>query len=98
VTSLPLRRRELPPREAETLQNTRGKQKRHGKKPASGRTATKTKSRYRPPAADEIEIARLSRELNDARDQQAAMAEVLHAISRSKFEFVRRCSRAWPKR
>jgi class 3 adenylate cyclase/putative methionine-R-sulfoxide reductase with GAF domain len=39
-----------------------------------------------PVAADEAEIARLSRELTDAREQQMAMSEVLHAISRSKFD------------
>jgi GAF domain-containing protein len=51
------------------------------------RAAPKVKARSRPPAAaDETAIARLSRELNDARDQFAAMSEVLHAISRSKFE------------
>jgi two-component system NtrC family sensor kinase len=50
------------------------------------RAAPKVKARSRPPAAaDETAIARLSRELNDARDQLAAMSEVLHAISRSKF-------------
>ena len=37
-----------------------------------------------------------SRELNDARDQLVAMSEVLHAISRSKFELPP-CWRAWPK-
>ena len=58
------------------------------KKPApKRRAAPKVKARSRPPAAaDETPIARLSRELNDARDQLAAMSEVLHAISRSKFE------------
>ena len=51
------------------------------------RAAPKVEARSRPPAAaDETAIARLSRELNDARDQFAAMSEVLHAISRSKFE------------
>ena len=57
------------------------------KKPApKRRAAPKVKARSRPPAAaDETPIARLSRELNDARDQLAAMSEVLHAISRSKF-------------
>jgi hypothetical protein len=50
------------------------------------RAAPKVKARSRPPAAtDETAIARLSRELNDARDQLVAMSEVLHAISRSKF-------------
>jgi two-component system, NtrC family, sensor kinase len=61
---------------------------RHGKKPEPKRRAVpKGKARSQPPAAaDETEIVRLSRELNDARDQQAAMSEVLHAISGSKFE------------
>jgi adenylate cyclase len=59
--------------------------KRVRKKPATKRRpAVKAKARSRTPAA--AEIARLSRELDDARDQHAAMAEVLHAISRSKFE------------
>ena len=58
------------------------------KKPApKRRAAPKVKARSRPPAAaDETAIARPSRELNDARDQLVAMSEVLHAISRSKFE------------
>ena len=67
----------------------RGEPKRRPrKKPApKRRAAPKVKARSRPPAAaDETAIARLSRELNDARDQLAAMSEVLHAISRSKFE------------
>jgi transcriptional regulator with GAF, ATPase, and Fis domain len=58
------------------------------KKPApKRRAAPKVKARSRrPAAADETAIARPSRELNDARDQLVAMSEVLHAISRSKFE------------
>ena len=70
------------------------------KKPAPKRRAApkvKARSRSPAPAADETPIARLSRELNDARDQLVAMSEVLHAISRSKFESVCRCWRAWPK-
>ena len=68
------------------------------KKPApKRRAAPKVKARSRPPAAaDETPIARLSRELNDARDQLAAMSEVLHAISRSKFELLP-CWRVWLK-
>jgi len=51
------------------------------------RAAPKPKARSPSPAAgDETEVARLSRELSDARDQQRAMSQVLHAISRSKFE------------
>ena len=58
------------------------------KKPApKRRAAPKVEARSsRPAAADETAIARPSRELNDARDQLVAMSEVLHAISRSKFE------------
>jgi two-component system NtrC family sensor kinase len=56
---------------------------RHRKKPEpKRRAAPKGKARFRPPAAaGDTEIARLSGELKDA-----AMSEVLHAISRSKFE------------
>jgi GAF domain-containing protein len=49
------------------------------------RAAPKAKARS-PAIANETEIARLSRELKDARDQHTAMSEVLHAISRSKFD------------
>lgn len=58
------------------------------KKPApKRRAAPKVEARSSwPAAADETAIARPSRELNDARDQLVAMSEVLHAISRSKFE------------
>jgi GAF domain-containing protein len=51
------------------------------------RAAPKAKARSRSPVADDkAEIARLNRELNDARDEQLAMSEVPHAVSRSKFE------------
>src|SRR5262245_33494308 len=58
------------------------------KKPVPKRSAA-PKLKVRSPSlvtADETKLARLARELNDARDQQAAMSDVLHAISRSKFE------------
>jgi GAF domain-containing protein len=59
---------------------------RHRKKPEpKRRAAPKAKARSSATAVA-AEIARLSGELKDARDQHAAMSEVLHAISRSKFE------------
>jgi GAF domain-containing protein len=65
-----------------------------GGKKAKARHRTALKSGRREPrvakppngATEKPEIARLTRELDDARDQQTAMSEVLHAISRSKFE------------
>jgi class 3 adenylate cyclase len=58
------------------------------KKPVPKRSAApRLNARSSSPApAGETEVARLSRELSDTRDQQLAMSEVLHAISRSKFE------------
>jgi len=58
------------------------------KKPSpKRRAAPKTKARPRSPApAGQTQTARLTRELNEAREQQLAMSEVLHAISRSKFD------------
>ena len=59
---------------------------------ARHRTALKSGRRKarvaKPPsgAIEKPEIARLTRQLSDARDQQLAMSEVLQAISRSKFE------------
>ena len=65
-----------------------------GGKKAEARHRTALKSGRRkarvakPPsgAIEKPEIALLTRELDDARDQQMAMSEVLHAISRSKFD------------
>jgi len=65
-----------------------------GGKKAKARHRTALKSGRRkarvakPPsgAIEKPEIALLTRELDDARDQQMAMSEVLHAISRSKFD------------
>jgi GAF domain-containing protein len=58
------------------------------KKPSpKRRAAPKAKARSRSPApAGQTQTARLTRELNEAREQQLAMSEVLHAISRSKFD------------
>jgi class 3 adenylate cyclase len=59
---------------------------RHRKKPEpKRRAAPKAKARSAATAVA-TEITRLSGELKDARDQHTAMSEVLHAISRSKFE------------
>ena len=62
---------------------------------AQRRKAVAGKSRVTSKAADaksssaareETKVARLTRELKEARDRQRATAEVLSAISRSKFE------------
>jgi class 3 adenylate cyclase len=59
---------------------------RHRKKPEpKRRAAPKAKARSAATAVA-TEITRLSGELKDARDQHTAISEVLHAISRSKFE------------
>ena len=70
---------------------------RAGSKPAKARRhrAVKPKGRSAPkamprrgsaPAGQGTEVARLTRELNEQREQQRATAEVLSAISRSNFE------------
>jgi GAF domain-containing protein len=59
---------------------------RHRKKPEPKRRAAPKAKARSSAAAGVTEIARLAGELKDARVQHAAMSEVLHAISRSKFE------------
>ena len=66
---------------------SRGQPKpRHRKKPEPKRRAAPKAKARSSAAAGVTEIARLAAELKDARVQHAAMSEVLHAISRSKFE------------
>jgi len=54
-----------------------------GKSAALRRNAPKSGVRHIPPICQEIEVARLTRELNEGREQQVATAGVLKVISRS---------------
>ena len=49
-------------------------------------------------ARKETKVARLTNELKEARDRQRATAEVLSAISRSKFELQSICRALWTPR
>src|SRR5215469_13232245 len=50
------------------------------------RNAPKSGVRRIPPARQETEVARLTRELREGQEQQAVTAEVLKVISRSAFD------------
>jgi hypothetical protein len=61
-------------------------------------TPEAARTRSSSAAREETKVARLTRELKEARDRQRATAEVLSAISRSKFELQSILQSVWTPR